>query len=63
MNEITIRDLTSFIGNVVATGEAVPWTPIRYKYLEFLKNWAFMESFGVSDTLLCLDKGAECLIK
>ena len=34
----TIRDLASFIGNVVAADPAVPLGPLRYKYIEIVKN-------------------------
>lgn len=54
MAEITIRDLTSFIGNVVASGEAVHWATL---YLEVLRNEALAESYAVSD------ERVECLIK
>lgn len=35
----TIKDLASFIGNVVAAEPAVVNAPLRYKSLEILRNY------------------------
>ena len=62
MDKIKIRDLAGFIGNVVAAGESVQQAPLKYKYLEILRNEALKENCGNFDAPLHLDKRAKCLI-
>lgn len=57
-----IRKLAVFIGNVVVAGDSVHWAPLKYKYLEVLRNEALKKSCGDFDALLCLVQRAKCLI-
>ena len=43
-NVCAIHDLASFIGQVVFAGIAVPQAPLRYKYLEIVRNMALIRS-------------------
>lgn len=61
-DEMSIRDLAVFIGNVVAAGDSVRWAPLIFKYLEVLRNEALERSCGDFDALLCLDQRAKSLM-
>ena len=52
--KVTIRDLASFIGNLVATQPAVPLAPLRYKYIEIAKNKLLNANNGVYDAKVSL---------
>ena len=67
-SSVTIRDLAVFIGNVVAASYGVDRAPLRFKYLEILKNKAlkslqdnvpFRQAY---DSFVVLDDKARCLI-
>ena len=47
--KVTIRELASFIGNVVAADPAVPMGPLHYKYIEIVKNRHLLEHKGNFD--------------
>ena len=55
---VVIRKLASFIGNVVAAEHGVPFAPLRYKYLEVLRNCALKDSKGDFDGMVTLDERA-----
>ena len=58
----SIQDLASFIGQVVFAGIAVPQAPLRYKYLEIVRNMALIRSKGNYKATVCLDAHATDLI-
>ena len=60
--DIRIRDLAMFIGNVVAAGESVKHAPLKYKYLEILRNDALTQNCGDYEAVLHLDERAKSLI-
>ena len=60
---VSIRRLASFIGSVVATDHGVPRAPLKYKYLEILKNRALVASKGNFDASVILDDKALGLIR
>ena len=60
---VTIRQLASFIGNVVAATLAVPLAPLRYKYLEIERNRALAASKGNYDFNIQLSPVAKDLIQ
>ncbi len=60
--EITVRYLAGFTCNLVTAGLAMPWTPLKYKYFEILRNEALGKNCGDSDTLLVLDEEAKHLV-
>ena len=59
---VSVRFLSSFIGNLVAAGPGVPVAPIRYKYLELVRNRALVESFGNYEAWLTLDAHARQIV-
>ena len=52
--QVTIRELASFVGNVVAADPAVPLGPLRYKYIEIVKTRSLLENFGNYDANVTL---------
>ena len=59
---ITVRDLASFIGSVVATGPGVPLAPLHYRYLEVVRTRALVQGFGDYDSVMSLDDKARSVI-
>lgn len=60
--QVKVRLLASFIGCLVAAGPGVPYAPLRYKYLEIVRNDALTLSRGNYDHFLVLDSRARvCL--
>ena len=59
---VSLRVLASFIGNVVAAGPGVPLAPLKYKYLEILRNRGLAASGGDFDASVVLDDRARSLI-
>ena len=55
---ITILDLASFIGNLVAADPAVPLGPLHYKFLEIERNELLTEHIGNYDTKISLSSRA-----
>ena len=60
---ITIRELAQFIGNVVATFEAVLAGPLHYRDMETLKITKLKESKGKFDAKIKSNKESESEIK
>ena len=61
-SKVSVRMLASFIGRLVAAGPGVPYAPLRYKYLEILRNGALSRNRGNYDGFLVLDSRArECV--
>ena len=60
---VSIRELSSFIGSVVASDHGVPRAPLKYKYLEVLKNRALGACKGDFDGSVTLDQQALGLIR
>ena len=60
---ITLRDLAIFIGLAVASTPAVPLAPLKYKYLEIIRNKELARSHGNYDVSVFLDDHAKDLIK
>ena len=60
---VSIRRLASFIGSLVAADQGVPRAPLRYKYLEILKNRALVASKGNFDAPVALDCRALDLVR
>lgn len=60
--ESSVQDLASFIGQAVFAGIAVPQAPLRYKYLEIVRNMALIRSKGDYKANICLDVHARDLI-
>ena len=60
---VSVRDLAVFIGNVVAAGPGVPVAPVRYKYLELVRNRFLAASGGNYEALVSLDDHARQLVK
>ena len=54
LERISIRLLSSFIGNVVAAAPGVPLAPLRYKRLELVRNRALLDARGNYDSLISL---------
>ena len=54
VDRISIRLLSSFIGNVVAAAPGVPLAPLRYKRLELVRNRALLDAKGNYDSLITL---------
>ena len=54
--------LFSFIGLAVAAGPAVELAPLRYRYLELLRNRGISQSCGVYHSCVSLDSHARSLI-
>ena len=61
-NVTSIHDLASFIEQVVFAGIAVPQAPLRYRYLEIIRNMALIRSKGDYKVEVCLDEHARYLI-
>ena len=61
--EVSLRELSSFIGSLVASEHGVPRAPLRYKYLEILKNRALVFCKGNFDGFVRLDARALGLIQ
>ena len=61
-DEVSIRDLASFIGNVVAADSGVPLAPLRYKQLEIVRNRALLTHKGNYDSLITLPVRARKII-
>ena len=59
---VSIRRLSSFIGSVVAADHGVPRAPLKYKYLEVLKNRALVACKGNFDGSVTLDPKALGLV-
>ena len=59
---VTLQDLSSFIGLAVASALAVELAPLRYKYLEILRNQGLVRSCGDYYTNITLDDHARDLI-
>lgn len=60
---VTVQDLASFIGLAVAATPAVQLAPLRYKYLEILRNRALASSHGDYHAPITLDDHARSLIQ
>ena len=60
--DVTLTDLASFIGLAVASDPAVDLAPLRYKYLEIVKNRELRRSFGNYQAKISLDSHAKDLI-
>ena len=58
----SLRDLASFIGSAVATDPAVPLSPLRYKYLEIVRNKALVLFQGNYEGVITLDDRSRDLI-
>ena len=65
LSEVTvpIRKLASFVGSLVAADQSVPRAPLRYKYLEILKNRALVANKGDFDASVTLDCRALDLVR
>ena len=61
--EVSLRELSSLIGSLVASDHGVPRAPLRYKYLEILKNGALVLCKGDFDSFVTLDRRALALIQ
>ena len=61
-DEVSIRDLASFIGNVVAADSGVPLAPLRYKQLEIVRNRALLTHKGNYDSMITLPVRARKII-
>ena len=59
---VSVRLLSSFIGNLVAAGPGVPVAPVRYKYLELVRNRALVGSRGDYEAKVTLDTHARQLV-
>ena len=59
----TLRDLAAFIGLAVASEAAVNLAPLRYKYLEIVRNQALTLSNGNYDSIISLDSHARDMIR
>lgn len=58
----TLHELSSFIGLTVFAGVAVPQAPLRYKYLEIVRNLALIQSKGDFKANISLDEHSRDLI-
>ena len=61
-DRISIRELSSFIGNVVASEPAVLSAPLKIRYLEAIRNKALVFNRGDYDGPLVLDSRARDMI-
>ena len=61
--DITLRDLASFVGLAVASTPAVPLAPLRYKYLEIIRNKELACNNGNYDVPIFLDEHAKDLVR
>ena len=59
---VSLHDLASFIGLTVAADPAVELAPLRYKYLEIIRNNALTRSHGDYSASIYLDSHARDLI-
>ena len=55
---LSVRELASFIGNVVAAGPGVPLAPLHYRYLEIVRIQALALGRGDYDSVVSLDSRA-----
>lgn len=62
LRQITLQDLTPFIGLTVASAPAVQLAPLGYKYLEILRNRELARSHGNYNVVVVLDDHAKTLI-
>ena len=60
--EVTLHALASFIGLTVASAPAVNLAPLRYKYLEIIRNKGLSQHFGDYDSTVLLDAHSRELI-
>lgn len=58
----TLQELSSFIGLAVFAGVAVPHAPVKYKYLEIVRNMALIESRGDYKAKIILDAHSRDLL-
>lgn len=58
---VTLWDLSSFIGLTVASAPAVELAPLHYRYLELLRDRGLAQFCGDSDQYLTLDVHAQRL--
>ena len=61
-DNVTLQDLASFIGLAVASAPAVELAPLRYRYLEILRNQGLARSCGDYDAKITLDIHARDLV-
>ena len=61
-DNVTIRFLSSFIGNVVASAPGVHLAPLRYKPLELVRNRALVNSRGNYDGFVRLSLRARLTV-
>lgn len=59
---VTLHDLASFIGMTVASNPAVELAPLRYKYLEILRNRELARNHGDYRANILLDSHARKLV-
>ena len=60
---LTVRQLASFIGNVVAATPAVPLAPLKFKFLEIERNRALLVSSGDYEHHIQLSQKAKTFIQ
>ena len=60
--DTSLLDLSSFIGLAVAAGPAVELAPLRYRYLEILRNKGLSQSCGNYLSHISLDTHARTLV-
>lgn len=60
--EAAFLDLSSFIGLTVASDPAVELAPLRYKYLEIIRNRELARTHGNYNSVIKLDDHARELI-
>jgi len=60
--EVTLHDLASFVGLTVASDPAVELAPLRYKYLEIIRNRELARNHGNYKSKIILDDHARALI-
>ena len=58
----TLHELSSFIDLAVFAGVAVPQAPVKYKYLEIVRNMALIQSKGDYKANIILDEHSRDLI-
>ena len=61
-DDTTLLDLSSFIGLAVAAGPAVELAPLRYRYLELIRDHGLDRSGGDFDRVITLDIHAQHLV-
>ncbi|MPC70963.1 hypothetical protein E2C01_065229 [Portunus trituberculatus] len=59
---VILRDLSSFIGLTVASAPAVELGPLRYRYLELIRDQGLARSCGDFDKFITLDCHAQHLV-